>query len=180
MQCKYIYQVCNLPFIFIYFAESLSFMVPSGPQIHIQGPQYLFKNNYTCEFERSPPPVPHPPFGFSQELQSRSWVCRVCPLGLLRGGSAPGGRGSDVDDGDIPVQGPLRAAVTWLHSMSFVSGPWERQNRAEEVNLRHVQLGALRGPAGFTRGSGTTKEREVEGSHPEVVHTPKIILSTFH
>lgn len=146
MQCKYIHQVCNLPFIFIYFAESLSFMVPFGPQIHIQGPQYLFKNNYTCEFERSPPPVPHPPFGFSQELQSRSWVCRVCPTWVVtRWLCFLGGRGSDVNDGDIPVQGPLLAAVTWLHSMSFVSGPWERQNRAEEVDLSTHRTGSSEG-----------------------------------
>ena len=44
----------------------------------------------------------------------------------------------------------------------------------------HIELGVLRGPVGFTRSSGSAKEREVEGSHPEVVHTPKIILSTFH
>ena len=41
MQCKYIHQVCNLPFIFIYFAESLSFMVPFGPKTHFYWPQVI-------------------------------------------------------------------------------------------------------------------------------------------
>ena len=47
MQCKYIHQVCNLPFIFIYlFGRVTELYVSIWPQNTLLGASnYLFKNN---------------------------------------------------------------------------------------------------------------------------------------
>ena len=208
MQCKYIHQVCNLPFIFIYlffifiiffdwleanyftilqwflsyidmnqpwiymYSPSQSLLPPPSPPdpcgssqctgsehlshasnlgwpfifIYLFGrvtelygfiwPQntllgasnYLFKNNQACEFERFPPPG-----AFHPSVPPRSSKVEVesVPFVLLRRGSASWGGGwrcvADVNDGDVPAQGPLQAAITWLHSTSFISWPFYRR-----------------------------------------------------
>lgn len=73
---------------------------------------YLFKNYQTCEFERSPPPGPFhhpsaPPRSSKVKNESLSPL-RIFPWQLC----VSRGCSSDVNDGDVPGQGPPMVALT--------------------------------------------------------------------